>query len=386
MKKLIIIFILYSSNLLAAPRYWVGGSGHNWSDGHVWATTSGGAATAPNPTSTDDVFIDAASQGAGLVLTIDAGATCNSLNLSGTSGGLGGTQIIQTADILVDNTFNGSTAAWTNTGGAYAMQFDFLNSSTGTFTSNGMVMGCYIHLNGSGTLTLSDAFALDVGNALYLTGAGFNANNRAVTIGSFLVDGAAGYNVVGGSGTWTVTDDDALSAFGGSFHTWHIEDASSGTLNFSNTPIKFTSTSGSVKTIELDFSGSSMSDYVYHDFWINGSAAGTFDFTSGGAQTLVFNDLKITNPPNSVEFNVNWSPVSLHVNGTAGNLNQINGHGYDLTMAAGNVCLDYMDLRNLVIVTANGYADHSTNGGGNTGWTFAACPSGHAFTQRIIIH
>src|SRR3990170_2164645 len=74
-------------------RYWVGGSTTwNGTAASKWSTTSGGAGGAAEPTSADDVYLDAAS--GAVTVTLSAGArTCRSLILTGFAGTIDGSGI-----------------------------------------------------------------------------------------------------------------------------------------------------------------------------------------------------------------------------------------------------------------------------------------------------
>ena len=79
MKKIYLIFLtlFLGSNLIAADRYWVGGTAGNWSATSSWSATSGGASGVSAPGSNDAVFFD---NGGTVSVTYDAAG--NDIGLS----------------------------------------------------------------------------------------------------------------------------------------------------------------------------------------------------------------------------------------------------------------------------------------------------------------
>ncbi|HTL09667.1 MAG TPA: hypothetical protein VL307_15450, partial [Chitinophagaceae bacterium] len=86
---LLLVAAVFSFSLaaVAAPYYWVGGSG-NWSDVSHWASTSNGAGFAyiQAPTQNDDVYFNQWSfTGPGQVVTVNVAAVCNNLSTLGST-------------------------------------------------------------------------------------------------------------------------------------------------------------------------------------------------------------------------------------------------------------------------------------------------------------
>ena len=154
-------------------KYWIGGSGNNWSTAANWSLSSGVVNPTTVPTAADDVFFDAGS-GSGTVTTT-AGATCLSANFSGFIG-----------------TFNANTnwsigtsltfsSAMTITGTGNILKT--ASGGTWTFNTKTYTGGWVYHIAGGSVTTIADNIAF-VGS---LTG-GFNANinatsTRTITIG-----------------------------------------------------------------------------------------------------------------------------------------------------------------------------------------------------------
>lgn len=204
-----------------ASRFWVGGSASwNGTAGTKWATTSGGAGGAAEPTSADDVFLDGASGNA--IVTVDSGAgqqNCLSLNCTGFTGTLanvgadtinifanlvlaagmsitfGGSLIFKATTSGQTVTFNGKSInvtqlTFNGAGGVWTFQdAATLNSSlllvlVGTLDVNGKTTSCGSLQAGSGTtLTLGAASVTASGqNWTIDTGSTFNANTSSITL------------------------------------------------------------------------------------------------------------------------------------------------------------------------------------------------------------
>jgi hypothetical protein len=85
-----ILFLLLLSpiDLFGQARFWVGGTGGNWSDASKWSTVSGGGGGAGAPTASQDAFFDVNSfTAAGSVVVVTGGATCRRMNWTGVTNG-----------------------------------------------------------------------------------------------------------------------------------------------------------------------------------------------------------------------------------------------------------------------------------------------------------
>ena len=152
-----------------ALRYWVGGTA-TWDGtaGTKWALTSGGAGGQAVPTSSDDVFFDAAS---GAVTVTISSAACRDFTCTGFTGTLTGS-----ANINIDRSAVLASAMSFGTGTAIV----FTGGTSGTLTSNGRSVPYFTVSKTAGiSLTLQDA--LTVTNAADVTQGTFDTNNFNLT-------------------------------------------------------------------------------------------------------------------------------------------------------------------------------------------------------------
>lgn len=226
-----------------ANRFWVGGSGtwDNTSTAH-WSATSGGAAGASAPTSSDNVFFDANS-GTGTV-TAAFGNACLDLDMSATSiltvSG-GSLEVYGSATLKsgmtwnfsinfnatttgktftsAGNAFNGADFNFQGVGGGWTLQDNLtiggthnINVSAGTLNTNGKTITCTgntgIVVTGTATLTLGASVITSTGSIDLSSGsttATYNFNSAVLTCTSFFgPKAAATFNA--GTSTINVTD------------------------------------------------------------------------------------------------------------------------------------------------------------------------------------
>lgn len=162
-----------------AARYWVGSSA-NWdaTAGTKWATTSGGAGGAAVPTSSDDVFFDAAS--GAVTVTVTTGVSCLSLTFTGYTGtfAMGTQQVAVFGSVILVN-----TATITGTGSVGLL----MNTTSSTLTTNGLAVGFVMSFATSITITLADNLTL-TGGRLRVGVTTINGNSIIVsTNGVFVV-------------------------------------------------------------------------------------------------------------------------------------------------------------------------------------------------------
>jgi hypothetical protein len=140
-----------------ADRYWVGGSATwNANAANKWATTSGGVGGASVPTSSDDVYFNASSGSALVIVDTAVTRSARSITFTGFTGtfsasALGGSPI----EISRDLTFNAPGMAFN-----YNAGFKFTpNAATGTITGDLKLIGnndLEIVATGGGTVVISD--------------------------------------------------------------------------------------------------------------------------------------------------------------------------------------------------------------------------------------
>lgn len=341
-----------------ANRHWVGASA-SWDGtaGSKWSDTSGGAGGASNPTSADDVFIDANS-GNGTVTIATGNTGCKSLTLTGFTGTLAGSAAISVSgSITLDTTY---TRTYT---GAITINH---TSGTATITSSGASFGAsaVTHDGVGGTLVLTDDYNSTAG--FTSRGGTFDTQNHNMTVGFFAALGTQTRSVTLGTSTITTS-------------------TTSGTpWNLIITGLTF---SGASSTIILGGAGTAGRTFAaagqtYHIVSFEGSDVANGWTVTGG---LTADVIRLLNGPRNLLF-TGGTTVTLtaasgwQVSGTFGNSNGINstitGTPFTLSVASGTVIMDHVAIRSC---TATGgatfIAKHFDNGGSfNTGWQFP--PSG----------
>lgn len=287
-----------------ADRFWVGGTAL-WSNvaGTKWATTSGGAGGASNPTSADDVFFDAASGAVNCAIAVgNTGA--KSINCTGFTGQLSGTATITVSGSIT--LVAGMT--YTHTGTVAV-------NATGTITSAGKTFSA-ITFNGAGaTFTLGDA--LTVTNATTLTRGTLDLNGFTASTGTFSSSNTNTRSIAFGSSNIALTSTTASATIinmgfatnftsSGTGGFTRVQNATSG-IDIGNsagsssaTAVNFTITSGfaqfgisvgsSLKNLDLTgYTGFASGDpYMYGNLTLGagGSYSSGFDVTFKGSGTL----------------------------------------------------------------------------------------------------
>lgn len=213
-----------------AARYYVGGGTGNWNSTTNWSDTDGGGAGFSVPTSSDDVFLTAAS-GAG-TLTINVASNAKSLTCTGFVGTLAGASQLTVAGSVtfvagMTLTWSGglivnTTATLTSAGKTVAF-LQLTGNFTFTFADNWNVLGTLVLSSSSGgtktingntiyfySLTASD------GVSRIITGT-TNLNCNAPVTGTISNTSALNNNfTINAAGTVTVT---SLTKYGGNFIT-----------------------------------------------------------------------------------------------------------------------------------------------------------------------
>lgn len=378
MKKILALILVLllspAGTAFAASRYWVGGgSSANWSaTGNTnWSATSGGANNASVPSSGDDVFFDGVGGGASNS-TLDTSFTINSIDFNGYSNtfthetGNIATVILTIAGSGVvyrlSSTMTYSTGAtnpakhatvFTGTSGTTKITMNGKNT-TGAYTINGP----------GGTFQFQDAFTNNAatGQVLTLTAGTLDANNQAVTILGLSSSNTNTRAVLMGSNIWTLV----------------------GALWDTSTTTGLTLTPGA-STIKIQPLGSGYTfnggGLTYNNMWITGVTGSPFVFTG----TNTFNDFKDDDTSaHTITFpNVTTTVSTFTVSGVDSThkitLARTGASGtFTLSASTGQICRDFLSISNSAATGgASWFAGaNSTNGGGNSGWTFTACPAG----------
>lgn len=202
-----------------ADRYWVGGTA-TWdaTAGTKWATTSGGAGGAAVPTSSDNVFFDAAS---GSVTVTTSGTTtdiCDNLDFTGFTGTLSHAAnttigVYGSLTLVSGMTYtrgNVTTSRFSFLATATGKTIDFGGKAPGNITFDGVGGGWTLnssYTNGSSAWTLTNG-ALDInGQTISInTLVSSNTNTRSLTLG------AASITTV----TWDISDSTNMTFSGAS--------------------------------------------------------------------------------------------------------------------------------------------------------------------------
>lgn len=325
-----------------ANRFWVGGTA-NWDAtvGSKWATTSGGGGGASIPTATDDVFLDANSGTSGTV-TVSTGRPCKSLDCTGFTGTLAGSSVLTISGGLTV----GSGMTWNQSG------VNVFNATSGTWnlTSNGKTVACTFTFSGAGgTWQFLDSWTSTSSGSLTVSNGTLNLN---------------GFN-------WT--DTNATAQFRATTGTVNLGSGTVTTSQFlftagTSTVIPGTCTLKLVGTGNPTFGG-----HTFYNLWIASGVTNTFN----GATNNTFNDIKIS-VGSGLTFIAGQTQTvtTFTAAGSAGNLIPISGGASASTLAkagGGTVTVDYCSISNITASPSSTWsATNSTNGGGNTDWTFVS--------------
>lgn len=249
-----------------ADRYWVGGTA-NWNAtaGTKWALTSGGAGGQAVPTSSDDVFFDAAS--GSVTVTVNANVSCKNLTMTNFAGTFTATASF---DVYGGMTIGASTIFSTNSTISFKA-----TSGTNTITSSGDSFA-NVNFDGvGGTWQLGDAL-ISTGTVT-LTNGTLNANNQNLTCAIFSSSNSNVRALTMGSGTWTLTGTGTI---------WNQNTSTNMTLNVGTSTIVCNNSSSSSRTIS--FGSHSVSFYNLN------VTAGTGDFDLSGNASPGGNNVDFT--------------------------------------------------------------------------------------------
>ncbi len=231
-------------------------------------------------------------------------------------------------------------------------------SGTCVFTTAGLSLASAVTI-ASGTCTLIGN--LTTTSTLTLTSGTFDAAGYDVTATSFASSNSNTRTLKLGAGTWTLTSTGTI---------WNCATTTGLTVTPGTSTIKFTDSSSSSKT----FSGGGK---TYYNIWLTGTGTGTFDFV--GSNT--FNGLKVDNPPHTLRFtgSTTTTVTTYTGNGASGSLMSLVSISGTFTIAktgGGTITGLYLSITNSTASpTVTFYAVNSTDGGGNTNWTFSVAPT-----------
>lgn len=318
-----------------ADRYWVGGTA-NWDGtaGTKWSATSGGAGGASVPTTSDDVFFDAASTG---TVTIASGNTgAKSINCTGFTGTLTGNAAISVAGSITLDA--GMTYSYTGT---------ITITGTGTLTSAGKTMSQNITINGSGiTVTLGDALTISNSSAIIVFQGTFTTNNYNFTGGQLSSTGASVRAINLGSSTVTLRFNTPVNFTTTSNLTFNagtstiIVDSSANTFNGgtqSTTGVTFYNVTFNIGNINgLSINGRN----TFNDLTLKGSTS------SAGLYRYAFKDNQVINGTFS---SGDTDPVKRVLVSSSTSSTSTNKISYTLTLN-GSVSISDVDFENIFII------------------------------------
>lgn len=326
-----------------ANRYWVGGAA-TWDGtaGTKWALTSGGAGGQAVPTTSDDVFFDAAS-GANTV-TVSGSRVAKSVNCTGFTGTLAGTS---TPSLSVAGGITLSPSMTFNTS-----LINLIMTATGTLTTAGKSLNSFT-VSG-GICTLGDA--LTCTGSLTLTTGVFNSASFSLNINSFSSSNT-------NARTLTITNSTITLTLAGL--AWSVSTSTNLTLNVSGSTIIFTGVGvtanwGSSLTYNnVQFTGTSStrntsafggSSCTFNTVEFNNAGFSTITFPSGGTVTI-----------GTLLFS-NKSKTSSYV---------VQGATAVSTLVLTNAPdLDYVAIGSITISGVSAFCRNGCDLGSNTGITF----------------
>lgn len=344
-----------------AARYWVGGSAAwNGTAGSKWATSSGGAGGAAEPTSSDDVFFDAAS-GSVTVTASGFGLSCRSLDCNGFTGTLTYSGFaflgIGTSTVPASNVMLRFSSSMTHTPtSSTVFNFNGSNATTQTITTNGNSLPRCQFQGSSASYRFEDDVTFT--DQVSLSSSTLNANGKNVTFPA------------SSDGTMTVSSG-TLTTTGG---TW--------TFPLTTTTTFWSRTGGTVSmagsTIAL--TASSLNQRTFAG---GGGTYGTLKYTVGSSGHLLVTG--------SSTFDTIWIGANNTIKLTSGTTQTIttsldlygaylisssSGSAATLSKTSGIISTDAVGITDS---TATGGATFyagatSSDNGGNTGWIFTDPP------------
>lgn len=319
------------------------GAGGNWSTAGNW--------TSRVPLPQDDVVIGAGASG---TITGDMPRGGKSLDWTGFTGIWSNAITV----IYYGNLTLGSGMTITNSTATLG------GRSSQTITSNGKTLGQTLTINGpGGTYTLQDALSVGAASNFTVTAGTFTTNNFNVTAGGVSLSSGSITNM--GSSTFSIISTNALT-FGAN---------PGATVNAGTSTVAFTGISSSTRTF-----GGGGKTYNILTYTVAGST-GELDITGSNTfNTINFSDASNARTLAFTAATTTTITNAFNVSGTAGKLmtiTSITAATHTLSKPTGTVSDNFLSISNSIATGgASWFAGaNSTNGGGNTGWIFAAPPN-----------
>lgn len=343
-----------------ANRYWVGGTA-TWDGtaGTKWALTSGGAGGQAVPTSSDDVFFDAAS---GAVTVTTSGTTtdiCNNLDCTGFTGTL---SLATSTTIQIYGNFTAASGMTFTIGAAASSILKFVATSTGkTITTAGKTMPQFVFDGVGGGWTLQDNLTLTtVTPNITLTNGALDTNGKTITPLSLssnnsntrsLTLGASSITLRGSQVSWDLSTTTNLT-FSGASSTINLGGNGATTFNGGGLTYGTITNTGQSNTTLTINGANTMSELT-----LSGGAGTTGIYELGANQTVTGT---FTSNGNSV---INRIFIRSTARGTA------------RTISAGTVTVTNIDLQDITGAGAGSWDLSAVTGGsgdcgGNSSITF----------------
>lgn len=319
-----------------ADRYWVGGTG-TWDTTSTanWSTSSGGAAGAFAPTSSDNVFFDANSNTGTDAFTVTLGTTvsCSNFNTTGIDGAMTLDRVASARlDVLGSFTITSNFSFAPNATGVLFRP----TSGSHTITTDGVLISCPISFSGVGaTFQLQDALTIESDKSFTIAGGTVDLNGQTVTAGSFIAGGtnvrslafASGKIVITGSGAYLSAGSTANLSFTGTpvvdvtyagavacSISWNATESLSIPLNIKAGTYALTINNSQVKNV--DFTGFAGSLLISGTASIFGNLTLSSGMTVGPTTgTLIF---AATSGTNTITSNGRTMDLSVTFNGVGG--------------------------------------------------------------------
>lgn len=330
----------------AVGQHWISASGGNWSDATKW--------TSRVPLPQDNVYFDNAFS-ASQTVTADMPRIGKSIDWTGATGSPT-FSLNSTA-----NTIYGSLTLISGMSLTTGQTPVFEGRGSFTLTSAGKSFAS-ITISINGTFTLQDSLIMS-GNLYHQYYTIFNTNGFSLTTTKYVGTATIARTLNITNSTITITGVDSGQK------VWDLAGVSGLTFNYTNSTIIIADTSATSKT----FIGGGL---TYNNISITGGGSGAVIFT--GANT--FNRIQVTGGTKTITLPGSTTTTLISGEGLGNGTNVItfnaSAGSATISKSIGNLGWDYVNLTNIPSTGGAGFfaGANSTNGGGNTGWSFTNAP------------
>ena len=328
-----------------------------------WSATSGGALDATQfPLAQDTAVFPAATYPAsGSTTTINAAYSIGTIDMSLRTSNTMTLATGSTSPAIFGNWINGTgiTVSGTGTLGFAGRTTQQITSSTKTFTQNIDI------LSPSGSVTLQDAMSLSNLRAMALYFGTLDLNGQTLTVGTSFTTGTGTKNLTFNGGT-IFCPAATTTAFNNAAPTGFTTTAGTGTGTISMTAATAKTFVGGGSTFNCT---------------LNQGGAGALTITGSNTFSNITNTYKSTGAT-SILFTAATTSTFADWNASGETtrlltIGSVTAASHTLSKASGTVSSDYLSVsRSTATGGAAWYAGaNSTDGGNNTGWSFAAAPA-----------